>query len=88
MIKINEKEYEINFDIKWGTQKLMGKILEDSKNPKNQRYMELVMKDLLIPSPSATDMFHFRMSDIEKVFSEYAKDTKKTDVNFKKKRSQ
>lgn len=88
MILINKKEYKVNLDIKLGTQKLMGIIMKDPKNEKNPRYMEIVLKDILIPSPSTTDIFHFRMSDIEKIFNEFGEDANKTESDFKKKLSQ
>lgn len=87
MIEINGKEYKINMDLKLGTQKLIGKIMENPTNPKNQIYMEHVIRDILIPSPSKEELFHFRMSDIERVFEEFTREAKETDSDFKKKRS-
>ena len=87
MIEINGKQYEVNLDIRWGTQKIMRRIENKPDNPDNMKYMEHVLKDILIPSPSAKEIMNFRRSDIERIFNEFAKDMKKTDSDFKKKRS-
>ena len=52
MVKVNGKEYKINMDLKLGTQKLMRIIYEDPQNEKNQKYLEMVLKDILIPTPT------------------------------------
>ena len=87
MIKINGKDFEINLDIRWGTQKLMRKIQKDMENPDNDKYMEYIMKDLLIPSPSNKEMMNFRRSDIEYIFEAFADEAESKDKDFKKKRS-
>ncbi|KKM70230.1 hypothetical protein LCGC14_1442850 [marine sediment metagenome] len=87
MIEINGKEFKINLDIRWGTQKLMRKIQGDMENPKNDKYMEYIMKDLLIPSPSTREMMEFRRSDIENIFTIFGEEVENKDKDFKKKRS-
>lgn len=88
MIEINGKKYEINLDLKWGTEKLMKKVFEDPENPKNQNYLEHIIKDLLIPSPTAREMFNFRKSDIENAFKMFTEDISETNADYKKKLSQ
>ena len=88
MVEINGKNYKINMDLKWGTQKLMKKINDDPKNLENLRYLEVIVKDILIPSPTAKEIFNFRNSDIERIFEEFADDNKGVNVDFKKKLSQ
>ena len=66
----------------------MKKINDDPKNLNNMRYLELIMKDILIPPPTAKEMFNFRDSDIEKIFEALADDSKEVNADFKKKRSQ
>lgn len=86
MLEINGKEYRINMDTRWGTKKLMKKINDDIRNLDNMKYLELIIKDLLIPSPTAKEMFNFRDSDIEKIFEEFSKDNKEVNADFKQKR--
>ena len=88
MIKINGKEYKINMDMKWGTQKLLQKIRDDPLNKKNMKYLELIIKDILVPTPSQNEMFNFRNSDIETIFTEFGKDSSEVNKDFKKKLSQ
>lgn len=88
MIEINGKKYEINLDIKWGTEKLMKKVFEDPENPKNQKYLEHIIIDLLTPPPTAREMFNFRKSDIENILKTFTEDMSETNKDFKKKLSQ
>lgn len=88
MVKVNGKEYKINLDLKLGTQKLMRKILDSPQNKENQKYLEMVLKDLLIPAPTVKELFHFRFSDVERIFSKLEEDADEIDGDFKKKLSQ
>lgn len=88
MVEINGKEYKINKDIKFGTQKMMGKIQDDPSNPNNMKYVEYILKDLLIPKPTSKELFEFRTSDIEKIMNEYSSEASETSKDFKKKLSQ
>ena len=88
MIKINGREFKINMDMKWGTQKLLKKIHDDPTNIKNLEYMEMIIKDMLRPQPTNKEVFNFRSSDIEKIFNELNEETAKTSKDFKKKLSQ
>ncbi len=87
MITINGKDYEINLDIRWGTQKIMRKIQADVNSLDNEKYVEYIIKDLLIPAPSMKDMANFRQSDIEKIFSEFGKSAEGKSKELKKKLS-
>lgn len=88
MININGKEYKINLDIKWGTEKLMRKVLNSPESPENDKYMNAVFKDILIPSPTAKEMFNFRMSDITSIFEAFGEESDDIDKDFKKKLGQ
>ena len=88
MLKINGKVYKINLDLKWGTEKLMKKVMDSPEDPKSQRYIEFVIKDLLIPSPTNKEMFNFRKSDVLKIFDTFTKEMSETNTDFKKKLSQ
>lgn len=88
MVEVNGKEYKINLDMKLGTQKLMRKILDNPNDPKAQKYLEMVLKDMLIPSPTVKELFHFRFSDVERIFNNLDEDADKVDSDFKKKLSQ
>lgn len=88
MVIINDKEYVVNLDIKWGTEKLMNKITQDPTNPNNNKYMTMVFKDLLIPEPTTKEMFNFRRSDIKRILDEFNDEAKETNSDFKKKLSQ
>ena len=87
MLTLNGKNFEINLDIRWGTQKLMRKILNDKQNENNERYTEYIIKDILIPEPTKKEMLLFRRSDIENIFKAFADETKSKDKDFKKKLS-
>jgi len=88
MIEVNGKEYEINLDIKLGSQKLMRKIMNNPEDKKTDIYIEMLMKDLLIPEPTSKELFNFRFSDIKKIMTKFAEESKETNSDFKKKRSQ
>ena len=87
MIEINGKEYEVNEDLKWGTEQLMNRIQKDPQGPNVERYIKAILKDILIPDPTNKEMFNFRKSDIERIFKEYTKDVKDVNTDFKKKLS-
>lgn len=88
MININGKEYKINLDIKWGTEKIMRKVLNSPDSPENDKYMNAVFKDILIPAPTAKEMFNFRMSDIQRIFEAFSGESGDVNADFKKKLSQ
>jgi hypothetical protein len=85
MIEINGKKYEINLDIKLGTQKLMQKIRNDPNDAKNVDYMASILKDILIPSPSTKEIDNFRSSDLETVFDSFGDELINLDREVKKK---
>lgn len=87
MIKINNKEYKLNRDIRLGTEKLIAKIMRDEENPKNVTYMEYILKDLLIPTPTTKELDIFRRSDRERIFEAFSDEVEETNKDFKKKRS-
>lgn len=88
MLKINGKIYKINLDIKWGTEKIMKKVMDDPTNSDTQKYMEFIIKDILIPSPTKKEMFNFRKSDILRIFDTFTEEMSETNADFKKKLSQ
>lgn len=88
MININGKDFKLNLDIKWGTERLMREVLKDVENPKNDKMMATVFRDILIPAPTAKEMFNFRMSDIYRIFEAFSEESTDTDRDFKKKLSQ
>lgn len=88
MIEINGKKYEINTDLEWGTEKLMKTVFENPDNPKNQKYLEHIIVDLLIPAPTTKEMFHFRKSDLLRIFETFAEEMSEVNSDFKKKLSQ
>ena len=88
MININGKEFKINLDLKWGTEKLIQKVMDDPTDPKAEPYMKAVFQDMLIPSPTNKEMFNFRRSDIERIFKAFGNEMKETNADFKKKLSQ
>ena len=85
MIKINGKNYKINLDLKLGTRKMMKKIQKNPENPKNEDYLEPILKDVLLPKPTNKQLLEFKISDIEKVFNEFSVEMQKLDTEFKKK---
>lgn len=87
MIEINGKKYEINLDIKWGSQKFMKYIMKHPDGENADKYMEFVLKDILIPAPTLKDMIEFRASDIENIFDCFTKESGKQDKEYKKKLS-
>ena len=87
MLSINGKEYKINLDLEWGTQKLMRKVQNDLFNPKTDKYLEYIVKDILIPTPTQKELMKFRPSDIERIFKAFTDKTKEKTAEFKKKLS-
>ena len=87
MITINGKKYKINLDTKLGTRKMMKKIQENPEDPKNEDYIYDILKDLLVPKPANKQILEFRISDVEKVFKEFGKESEKLDTEIKKKLS-
>lgn len=87
-MEINGKEFKVNLDIKWGTEKLIAIVMKDPSHPKAEQYMTAVFKDLLIPSPTVKEMFNFRRSDIQRIFEAFTEEMKGENKDFKKKRSQ
>lgn len=88
MITINGKDYKINLDIKLGTEKLMRIVHKNPEHQKAEKYLEMIIKDILIPAPTNAEIFNFRMSDREKIFLQFAEEANEVDKDFKKKRSQ
>ena len=88
MININGKEFKINLDLKWGTEKLVQRVMDNPQDPKVDAYMTAVFKDMLIPPPTAKEMFNFRRSDTERIFKQFAKEMKELNADLKKKHSQ
>lgn len=87
MIEVNEKKYEINIDTKLGTEKLMSKIMSNPDNPKNVGYMVIILRDILVPTPSNNELSDFRRSDREKVFQAFADKMNNANSDLKQKRS-
>ncbi len=87
MVKINGKDYKINTDTTLGTEKLISKIMENPENPKNIVYMESILKDILIPSPTTKEAAKFRRSERESVFELFSETMLKQQSETKKKRS-
>lgn len=87
MIEINGKKYKINLDIRLGTRKMMKKIQDTPDDPKNEDYIDSILKDILIPKPSNKQILEFRISDVEKAFNQFGKDMEKLDTEYKKKLS-
>jgi hypothetical protein len=88
MLEINKKEYVINTDVEWGTEKLLKKVIENPEDPKNEKYIEYIIQDILIPSPTHKEMFHFRKSDIENILKAFTAEMGEINKDFKKKLSQ
>ena len=86
-MEINGKKFDINTNLKFKTEKFMNFCLNNPENPKVISYTELILRDMLIPSPTGQDIGEFRKSDIENVFMEYAKLVKEADKEAKKKLS-
>ncbi len=86
-MEINGKEYTINTDTSLGTEKLISKIMQDPENPKNIIYMEHVLRDILLPTPTTKDLNSMRRSQREAIFEEFGKEMDEINKGFKKKHS-
>ena len=82
MVNINGKEYKINLDLKWGTEKLIKRVMDNPTHPDADKYMAAVFKDMLIPAPTSKEMFNFRRSDIKRMFEEYSGTLKDSKCNL------
>lgn len=87
MIEVNGKKYKLNADICLGTEKLISKIIKDPENIKNITYMEIVLRDILIPIPTVQELDKFRRSDRERIFEAFGNMVETVSTDFKKKRS-
>jgi len=87
MIEINGKKYKINLDVKLGTRKAMKNIHDAPDDPKNEEYVVDILKDILVPKPTNKQILEFRISDIEKAFTQFGKEMEKMDTEYKKKLS-
>jgi len=83
-ILINGKEYQINIDVSWKTQKMLA-IFE--KNPRSitPNKMEFIIKDMLIPTPSDKELNKFRKSEIDNLFMKFTELILEEDKEAKKK---
>jgi len=80
-IEINDKVYEIDNDPRFGIMELM------QKSPEDPKYMKLFLKEILIPAPTAKELFNFRRSDIVRLMDIFNKMDSSEATEFKKKRS-
>jgi len=80
-IEINGKIYRINSDVKFGIMELL------DENPEDVKVIKMIIKDILIPTPSNEDMFDFRKSDIERIFIAFSNQQEEENKTFKKKLS-
>lgn len=87
MVEVNGKIYEINTDTCLGTEKLITRIMQEPENPKNVTYMELILKDILIPTPTTKELNRFRKSIREQIFLEFTEMMVRENDESKKKHS-
>ncbi len=80
MIKINNKEYDITANIKFGT---LMKLESDSENPDTMR---MAIKEMLTPSPTNKQIDNFRQLDILEIMHEFSIKQQELVSDFKKKR--
>lgn len=85
MIEINGKKYEVNLDVKLGTQLFMSKVMKDPNL--YDKYIIRILRDLLIPTPTDSELVDFRRSDIFRIFNLFAEQGEELDSDFKKKLS-
>jgi len=81
-IEINNKTYEINPDIRFGTSIAL------KKNPENEDNTIKFLREVLIPTPTGKEIYNFRDSDILRVFELYGEAKNEQLVEYKKKLSQ
>ena len=80
-VVINGKKYQFNDDPRWGILELIQTKGDDPK------VVKAFLREILIPSPTAKELFEFRRSDIFRIFEEYGKLQEQEDEELKKKRS-
>ena len=80
-IEINGKKFEINEDPRFGIMELM------QKAPEEPKYIRLFIKEILLPTPSAEEIFNFRKSDIVKIIKTFQEAEEEETVEIRKKHS-
>ena len=81
MIEINGKEYSFNPDVRLG---ILGMI---EKRNFTIKQLKIIFRELLIPTPTAKELFDIKSSVSSKIFSEYTKFVQKNSAEIKKKLS-
>ena len=78
-IEINGKVFSINNDPRFGVMELM------QKSPENPKYLRMFIKEILVPTPTAQEIFNFRKSDMVKIVEAFHKAEEEESNEFKKK---
>lgn len=81
-IDINKKHYEFNSDVRLGILEMM----EDMSKAK-LKHIKIILKEILIPTPTPKELFNFRRSHSEKIFKLYGEFIDKETAEIKKKLS-
>jgi len=61
--------------------------MANPEDPKNIGYMEHILKDILVPTPSTKELNKFRKSSREMIFLEFSKVMEEENAESKKKLS-
>lgn len=86
-MEINGKEYEINTDITLKTEEMIVRMLKTEDNAKVLAYMKIILKDILLPTPTNEELLSMRRSQHDMIFEEFQKAMTMEDAESKKKRS-
>ena len=81
-IELNGKVFEYNDDVRFGVIELM------RKDPEKLKNIKIFLKEILIPNPTAKEIFNFRESQIRNIIEEYGKFRTQDNIESKKKLGQ
>lgn len=79
-IKINNKEFKVTANIKFGT------LIKLESNSDDPDIIRLALKEMLIPTPTDKQVDNFRQLDILEIMHEFSNKQKDLISDFKKKR--
>jgi len=80
-IEINGKKFTINDDPRFGIMELM------QKAPENPQYVRLFIKEILLPTPTAEEIFNFRKSDVINIIKIFQEADSEEAIEIQKKHS-
>ena len=81
-IEVNKKKYGFNSDVRLGVLELV-----ENLNDLQMKHIRLILKEILVPSPTNKEFFNVRKSQLIEIMKEYSKYMETESAEIKKKLS-